>query len=417
MITHLLVEKVLVEGAWLFNQVLSIENGVFKSINGYSLVGDEVKANISKHIKGTLLPGYVDTQVNGGGGVMFNHAPSYDSLKTMAEAHLQFGTTTLFPTLITDDIDTIERAADAISNAIANKHASIAGVHFEGPHLSVEKKGVHLPRYIRKLSEREMATYTRKDIGQVIVTVAPENVSSDVIRELVGHGVIVALGHSNAPYHVVEKALEAGATGFTHLFNAMSPLTSREPGMTGAALLYDSTCGIIVDHQHVHPKTVELAFKAKGPNQLMLVTDAMAHVGTSENRIAFFDTHITRTGNKLTTPDGTLAGSCLDMHGALTNCVNDIRISLESASIMASTTPAVFTKIHDRVGDIASGKAANFVVLDGTNTLCQVWLQGAQKFTYSEEQYEGSNNRTSENSRDKSSDKTEHKTPPNEVSN
>ncbi|WDT85139.1 N-acetylglucosamine-6-phosphate deacetylase [Alteromonas sp. 009811495] len=383
MITHLLVEKVLVDGAWLPNQVLSIENGIFKNIASYPYVSDEVKAGISQHIKGAVLPGYIDTQVNGGGGVMFNHAPTYESLKVMAAAHLQFGTTTLFPTLITDDIDTIEQAANAISQAIADNHASIAGVHFEGPHLSIEKKGVHLPCYIRKLSKREMATYTRKDLGQVLVTVAPENVSCDVIRELVSHGVIVALGHSNAPFDVVEKAIEAGASGFTHLFNAMSPLTSREPGMVGAAMLHNSTCGIIVDHQHVHPKTVELAFKTKGPSELMLVTDAMAHVGASDKRIAFFDTHITRTGDKLTTPDGTLAGSCLDMHGALTNSVNDINIALEDASMMASTTPAVFAKIHDRVGDIAIGKAANFVVLDSANTLRQVYLQGTKQFAYS----------------------------------
>jgi N-acetylglucosamine-6-phosphate deacetylase len=130
---------------------------------------------------------------------------------------------------------------------------------------------------------------------------------------------------------------------------------------------------------------VELAYKVKGPNELMLVTDAMAHVGASEDRIAFFDTYITREGDKLTTPDGTLAGSCLDMHSALVNSVNDIKVTLANASVMASTTPAVFTKIHDRVGDIAIGKAANFVVLDSANTLCQVWLQGKKRFTYSAE--------------------------------
>ncbi|WP_394221335.1 N-acetylglucosamine-6-phosphate deacetylase [Alteromonas gracilis] len=383
MITHVLFEKVLVDGAWLPNQVLSVEHGIIKGIADYPFASNEVKASISQTIKGTVIPGYIDTQVNGGGGVMFNHAPTYESLKVIADAHLKYGTTTLFPTLITDDIHTIERAADAISEALADKHSSIAGIHFEGPHLSVEKKGVHLPRYIRRLTDREMATYTRKDIGQVLLTVAPENVSNDIIRDLVNSGVIVALGHSNAPYDVVQQALEAGATGFTHLFNAMSPLTSREPGMVGAAMLNSSISGIIIDHQHVHSKTVELAYKVKGPKELMLVTDAMAHVGASEDRIAFFDTHITREGNKLTTPDGTLAGSCLDMHSALINSVSDTKVTLANASVMASTTPAVFTKMHDRVGDIAIGKAANFVVLDSANTLCQVWLQGKQRITNS----------------------------------
>jgi N-acetylglucosamine-6-phosphate deacetylase len=310
---------------------------------------------------------------------MFNHAPTFESINVMAEAHLKYGTTTLFPTLITDDIDTIEQAADAVSEAISQAHPSVEGVHFEGPHLSVEKKGVHLPRYIRALSDRELATYTRRDIGQVLITVAPENVPCDIIRDLVGQGVIVALGHSNAPFETVQNALDAGASGFTHLYNAMSPLTSREPGMVGAALLNNSVCGIIVDHHHIHPKAVELAYKVKGPHQLMLVTDAMAHVGASDDTIAFFDTHITRQGNKLTTPDGTLAGSCLDMHGAVTNSINDINIALEHASTMASATPARFTKIHDRVGEIEVGKRANFLVINNDNTLLEVWQNGSKR--------------------------------------
>ena len=375
----ILAEKVLMNGAWQHNQVLSIEKGVIADIAPLSYFKKDATATINERIRGAVIPGYIDTQVNGGGGAMFNHAPTLESINVMAEAHLKYGTTTLFPTLITDDIDTIEQAADAVSEAIAQAHPSVEGVHFEGPHLSVEKKGVHLPRYIRALSDRELATYTRRDIGQVLITVAPENVPCDIIRDLVGQGVIVALGHSNAPFETVQNALDAGASGFTHLYNAMSPLTSREPGMVGAALLNNSVCGIIVDHHHIHPKAVELAYKVKGPHQLMLVTDAMAHVGASDDTIAFFDTHITRRGNKLTTPDGTLAGSCLDMHGAVTNSINDINIALEHASTMASATPARFTKIHDRVGEIEVGKRANFLVINNDNTLLEVWQNGIKR--------------------------------------
>lgn len=377
--TIILAEKVLMNGAWQHNQVLSIEKGVIADIAPLSYFKKDATATINERIRGAVIPGYIDTQVNGGGGAMFNHAPTLESINVMAEAHLKYGTTTLFPTLITDDIDTIEQAADAVSEAIAQAHPSVEGVHFEGPHLSVEKKGVHLPRYIRALSDRELATYTRRDIGQVLITVAPENVPCDIIRDLVGQGVIVALGHSNAPFETVQNALDAGASGFTHLYNAMSPLTSREPGMVGAALLNNSVCGIIVDHHHIHPKAVELAYKVKGPHQLMLVTDAMAHVGASDDTIAFFDTHITRRGNKLTTPDGTLAGSCLDMHGAVTNSINDINIALEHASTMASATPARFTKIHDRVGEIEVGKRANFLVINNDNTLLEVWQNGSKR--------------------------------------
>jgi len=377
--TIILAEKVLMNGAWQHNQVLSIEKGVIADIAPLSYFKKDATATINERIRGAVIPGYIDTQVNGGGGAMFNHAPTLESINVMAKAHLKYGTTTLFPTLITDDIDTIEQAADAVSEAIEQAHPSVEGVHFEGPHLSVEKKGVHLPRYIRALSDRELATYTRRDIGQVLITVAPENVPCDIIRDLVGQGVIVALGHSNAPFETVQNALDAGASGFTHLYNAMSPLTSREPGMVGAALLNNSVCGIIVDHHHIHPKAVEFAYKVKGPHQLMLVTDAMAHVGASDDTIAFFDTHITRQGNKLTTPDGTLAGSCLDMHGAVTNSINDINIALEHASIMASATPARFTKIHDRVGEIEVGKRANFLVINNDNTLLEVWQNGRKR--------------------------------------
>ena len=377
--TIILAEKVLMNGAWQHNQVLSIEKGVIADIAPLSYFKKDATATINERIRGAVIPGYIDTQVNGGGGAMFNHAPTIESINAMAEAHLKYGTTTLFPTLITDDIDTIEQAADAVSEAISQAHPSVEGVHFEGPHLSVEKKGVHLPRYIRALSDRELATYTRRDIGQVLITVAPENVPCDIIRDLVGQGVIVALGHSNAPFETVQNALDAGASGFTHLYNAMSPLTSREPGMVGAALLNNSVCGIIVDHHHIHPKAVELAYKVKGPHQLMLVTDAMAHVGASDTTIAFFDTHITRQGNKLTTPDGTLAGSCLDMHGAVTNSIDDINIALEHASTMASATPARFTKIHDRVGELEVGKRANFLVINNDNTLLEVWQNGSKR--------------------------------------
>ncbi|WP_081366529.1 N-acetylglucosamine-6-phosphate deacetylase [Alteromonas mediterranea] len=375
MMKTILAENILIKGTWEKDQVLTIENGVIANIE--TLSGSQThREAFSTRVHNKLIPGFVDTQVNGGGGVMFNHAPTFKSIEIMAKAHREFGTTTLFPTLITDDIATIESAANAVSEAIESGNPSVEGIHFEGPHLSVEKKGVHLSKYIRPLTDRELATYTRKDLGKVMITVAPENTSCDVIRDLVNQGVIVALGHSNAPFEVVERAIEAGATGFTHLYNAMSPFTSREPGMVGAALLSNNTCGIIVDHQHLHPKAVELAFKTKGPSKLMLVTDAMAHVGADKDVIDFFDTHITRVGNKLTTPDGTLAGSCLDMHGAVINCVNDIGISLKEASLMASATPSAFMGINEKVGSIAVGQRANFVELSEDNALAHVWQNG-----------------------------------------
>jgi N-acetylglucosamine-6-phosphate deacetylase len=385
------VDSILVNAEWKAQQVMIVENGTISDIVDAAkfATGNEMntdredlasKVNVDERIEGTVIPGYVDTQVNGGGGVMFNHAPTLESVNTIANAHARFGTTSLFPTLITDDFATISSAADAISQAIRLNHPSIMGVHFEGPHLSVAKKGVHKAAHIRSISDEELAVYTRKDIGQVIVTVAPENVSPEVIQALVSENVVVALGHSNAPYEVVQRALDAGATGFTHLFNAMSPLTSREPGMVGAALLSDAICGLIVDHQHLHKKSAELACKVKSEKGIMLVTDAMAHVGGKQDTVAFFDTEITRTstrtGEKLTTPDGTLAGSCLDMHSALRHCVNDLGITLKSASVMASTTASCFTCTQRNIGQLVPGTAANFVVLDDKLNLKAVWQRG-----------------------------------------
>lgn len=371
MIKHIRVQKALINGGWVNDCIISVNETRIHAVAPYS-------ANMTVHetLPGTIIPGYIDTQVNGGGGVMFNHEPTLASIEVMAKAHLQYGTTSFFPTLITDDLATIQQAADAVAQAIKGQHPTVVGIHFEGPHLSVAKKGVHLSRYIREISDEEFATYIRKDIGQVIVTLAPENVSVEVIRALVNEGVIVALGHSNASQEVVQAALEAGASGFTHLYNAMSPLTSRAPGMVGEALLSNAICGLIVDHQHVHKKSAELAIKVKGERQIMLVTDAMAHVGASQNTFAFFDTEITRVGDKLTTPDGTLAGSCLNMHQAVVNCVNDLSVPLTSASAMASRTPAEFGNMGASIGRLAKGAMANFIVLDDALNLTQVWQHG-----------------------------------------
>ena len=366
------VSNVLTSKGWLQNQTVTITNGIVTSIEDWD--GDEVNHN---ELTGTLIPGYVDTQVNGGGGVLLNSDPTYRGLKSIANAHAQFGTVGMLPTLITDNLDVMEQAADAVSEAIADKHPTILGVHFEGPFLSVEKKGVHDQNHIRQLSERELSVLTRKDLGKVMITVAPENVSPDMIKHLVEHNVIVALGHSNADGETARLAIEAGATGFTHLFNAMSPLTSREPGMVGQALLTDAAfCGLIVDHHHLHPDSASLAIKVKGKDRIMLVTDAMAHVGTSVSEMRFFDTTISRVGSKLTTPNGTLAGSCLDMHRAVLNVHRDLHISLEDSVNMASATPAAFLKIDDTVGSIAPGQSASFVLLDEQLEIASVWLHG-----------------------------------------
>lgn len=368
------VQHVLLPSGWATNKTITASNGVITDIR------DATTLEL-KHVEaGYLIPGFFDTQVNGGGGVLFNDTPCIQSIETMALAHLRYGTTAMLPTIITDNAQTMSKAADAIAQVLDSGpdslKALIKGIHFEGPYLSKAKKGVHEEAYIRQPSEAELATLTRKDIGKVLITVAPETADVGFIKEMVSEDVTVSLGHTNADYEQIQGAIDAGATGFTHLYNAMSALTSREPGAVGAALLNENTyCGFIVDHYHLHPKSAELALKVKGASRAMLVTDAMAHAGSDVTRLPFFNTEIVREGNKLTTPDGTLAGSCLDMHSALVNTIKGCNIPLAQASKMASNTPASFMGLSTQIGSIELGMCADFVLLDKTHRLSQVWSQ------------------------------------------
>lgn len=325
----------------------------------------------------TLAPGFIDVQVNGGGGALFNTAPTLDSLHTMLKAHAGFGTTAMLPTVITDSVETMQHCADAIAAAIAGGEPGILGVHFEGPHLSVPKRGVHPTEHIRGLSADELALYGRTDLGIKLVTVAPENVTPEQIRQLVELNVIVCLGHSNADGATVEAALAAGATGFTHLYNAMSPLTSREPGMVGVALAdRNSWCGIIFDGHHVHPVAAKLALAAKPRGKMLIVTDAMSPVGTNDTEFPFFTGKVTRDGNKLTNDAGSLAGSVLDMAGAVQYAVTELGVEQGEALRMASLYPAEFLGIADHAGRIAAGYRADFVLLDAQGVVQQCFIAG-----------------------------------------
>lgn len=333
------------------------------------------------HLKGLVVPGFIDVQVNGGGGVLFNTQPDIEALGCIARAHQKYGTTTMLPTLITDSYTQMQQAAAAMADAIANGVDGIAGIHFEGPHLSEPKKGIHPQQHVRAISDRELALFLRKDIGQVMVTLAPEIIPTEVIKELVQNDVIVCLGHSNATSAQVNSALKCGATGFTHLFNAMSPLTSREPGMVGAALLDDNSfCGLIVDHFHVHQQSCQLAVKCKGAEHIMLVTDAMSHVGSNQVTATFAGMEIKRQGNKLTIEGGRLAGSSLDMASAVRNTHQDLNIGLADSLNMASLTPAKFLKINQHKGKIATHYFADWVALDEQQQVLETWISGKQVY-------------------------------------
>jgi len=329
------------------------------------------------HIEGLICPGFVDLQVNGGGGALLNTHANVDGLNMMLAAHRQFGTTAMLPTLITDTIEVMQQAADAIAQAINAGVAGVIGVHFEGPHLSVAKKGAHSQQYIRDISEQEWQIFSRTDLGQIIVTLAPENVARDDISRMCDLGIKVFLGHSNADFITAQAALDAGACGFTHLFNAMSPFTSREPGMVGAALLNDNAiCGLIVDGHHVDYAACRLALKTKPAGSIVLVSDAMAVIGTDIERFDFFDREIIRHGTRLTSTTGELAGSALDMASAVRNSVEHLGLTLEESLRMASYYPAKCLGIEQCFGQLIQGARADFIALDKSLMVTQRWILG-----------------------------------------
>lgn len=346
--------------------------------DGRILTFDTVEGAREVRQAGTLVPGFIDVQVNGGGGALFNSDPSVACIETIGQAHARFGTTGFLPTLITDDVSVMAKAADAVVAALEKGSAGVLGVHFEGPHLSVPKKGVHPQNFIREISAAELAIFSRQDLGIKVVTLAPENVSADVIRTLVDAGVKVCLGHSNADYDTVVAALAAGATGFTHLYNAMSPLNSRDPGMVGAAIESDSSwCGLIVDGHHVHAAAARVAIRAKPRGKMMLVTDAMPPVGMDEGAsFELFGTQVVRVGDRLNAVTGELAGCVLDMATAVNNTVEMLGLPLAEALRMAALYPAQFLGLEGKVGRIALEQRADLVLLDSQNRVQASYIGG-----------------------------------------
>ena len=358
--------------AFLDDQVLTIVDGKITGI-------DQDTSKVDVVATGLVVPGYIDLQVNGGGGILFNDSPSVDNLKLIMAAHARFGTTAMMPTLITDTFEVMQQAADAIAQAISEGVPGIVGVHFEGPHLSVEKKGTHCADYIRPLSTDEWQILSRQDIGQVIVTLAPETVSNDDVTRMVELGIKVCLGHTNADYQTSQKAIDAGASGFTHLFNAMSPLQGREPGVVGAALLNNNTsCGLIVDGFHVDYASCKLAIQAKPQGKIFLVTDAMPPVGTDQTQFALYDRTVYVDNGKLTSTTGELAGSSLDMASAVKNTHQELGIELGEAIRMASLYPAEYLYQNQTVirGELNQGKQADMVVLNDDLSVKETWIAG-----------------------------------------
>lgn len=324
-----------------------------------------------------LLPGFIDCQVNGGGGVLFNDAPSVDTLRRIGAAHRRVGTTAFLPTLISDDADAMRAAIAAVDTAIDEGVPGVVGIHLEGPYIAPARRGAHDAGKFRALDDAEIDLVCSLHHGVTVLTLAPERVEPAQIRALVARGVIVCAGHTAADYAQTRAALDAGVRGFTHLYNAMSPLQGREPGVVGAALEdSDSWCGVIVDGHHVHSASLRVALAAKPRGKIVLVTDAMPPVGAQTDTYVLAGATITCRNGRCETTEGVLAGSALDMASALRNTVQTLGMTFAEAARMASTYPAEFLRIDDHRGRIAAGMRADLVELDSDFRVVRSWIGG-----------------------------------------
>lgn len=368
--------RILRDSGWVENQVVLIDSGRIQQIVARD---SNWSADKIYDLHGqTLLPGFIDVQVNGGGGVLFNDDPSVESIREIGRAHRRFGTTGFLPTLISDDLDVVSRAVKAAQDAIEAGVPGVLGIHIEGPFLNAARKGVHDETKLRWLNEDALGLLTSLRGGKTLVTLAPERTTPQIIRKLVNAGVIVSAGHTNGTYAEIRTALDHGLTGFTHLFNAMSQLSGREPGAVGAALDDDgSWCGIIVDGHHVDPVVLKIAMRSKRRDRFMLVTDAMPTVGAPNKSFSLQGRPISVAyDNMLVDENGRLAGSDIDMATAVRNSLEMLDVDLPHAARMASLYPATFLGLDRELGRIESGYRADLVLVDADLTVTETWIDG-----------------------------------------
>ena len=325
----------------------------------------------------SLVPGFLDTQVNGGGGVLFNDAPTVETIRTIGAAHRRFGTTGFLPTLISDDHAVIAQAIAAVRGAMQVNVPGVLGVHIEGPYINELRKGVHDAAKFRDLDARGLTLLASLGTGRTLVTLAPELTDDETIRTLAGRGVVISAGHTDASCEEMQAAFASGVRGVTHLYNAMSPFNHRAPGVVGAALTTDDAyCGLIVDGRHVHPVALRVALACKRADRLMLVTDAMPVVGAESDTFILQGRRITVRDGVCVDEAGTLAGSALDMACAVRNCVRDLGLTLEQAVRMATSVPAEFLGLGNELGRIAPGYRASLAALDRELRVTRTWIDG-----------------------------------------
>ncbi len=366
------------EGPLRDDLALLVEDGRILDILGASAPpsGAEIMALPAGSI---LAPGFVDVQVNGGGGLLFNEMPTAEAAIAIASAHRRYGTTALLPTVITDRPEIMRRGAAAARDAARIPDSGVVGVHLEGPFISPRRPGVHSPALIRRMdaSDADWLAALGRELP-VLLTLAPEEVEDAYLDRMAAAGVILSAGHTAASAERVAAALGHGLRGFTHLFNAMPPLAGRDPGPVGAALLdRTSWCGLIADGVHVHPASLRLALAARPEDRMLLVTDAMTVLGTEAQSFSLYGETMFRRRGRLEREDGTLAGADLDMAAAVRNGVAMLGLPVERALRMAATYPADFMRLADR-GRIAPGLRADLILLSATLEVLGTWVGGVR---------------------------------------
>jgi len=373
------MSRILFQGAHLFDGeglapgVLAVEDGAI-----VAPPADPRGWKVVNLPGGVLAPGFVDLQVNGGGGVMVDGSATVASLRALCDVHASLGATAILPTLITDTVQATRAVLAAGIEAARAGVPGFLGLHLEGPHLDPVRKGAHDPSLIRPMDEGDLSTLCEaaRQLPVLLVTLAPASVSPAQIATLATAGVRVSLGHAECSFEQAMAAHRAGARLVTHLYNAMSPLTGREPGLVGAALAADFDVGLIADGLHVAPVSIALALSAKRAGRVFLVSDAMAVAGTDAAGFTLGGRRISRFGGRLTLADGTLAGADLTLARAVGVMAGPVGLPMAQALAMATRLPAEAVGLGHRLGRLQPGRAADLVHLTPDGALAGVWRGG-----------------------------------------
>lgn len=368
--------------AFLDNHAVIINGDTIESIVPTPNLSDNIQ-QIPLH-DGLLAPGFIDLQVNGGGGKFFTHEHSLSTIKTMLDAHRSKGTTSLLPTLISENASTHQQAANSVLTAINAGFKGVLGLHIEGPFFAKTKRGAHAEKFIRKMEAADFDWLKNLAAQQltILITLAPEILQANLIRDLTQQGILVFAGHTDASYEQIQTAIDEGLAGFTHLYNAMSQMTAREPGVVGAALENSQTwCSIILDGHHVHPAAARLTYQLK-KDKVFLVSDAMATVGGDKSFTLYDETISEISGEtlpKLVNQSGKLAGSAIGLIDAVKYAHEVLQIGLAESLRMASLYPARCLKLENQLGKIQSGYRADLVHFTDDFQVTSTWVAGEWK--------------------------------------